>query len=64
MAGRSRRGAGLAVDPQRCGGGPIVFDDGHHKFALGAWWFMGLPEEVHAWIGRTAVAGGMVDGPR
>ena len=50
------------LDPARCGGGPIVFDDGHHKFAL-AWWFMGMPEEVHAWIGRTAVAGGMVDGP-
>ena len=50
------------LDPSRCGGGPIVFDDGHHKFAL-AWWFMGMPEEVHAWIGRTAVAGGMVDGP-
>jgi predicted dehydrogenase len=50
------------LDPARCGGGPIVFDDGHHKFAL-AWWFMGLPEEVHAWIGRTEIAGGMVDGP-
>ena len=50
------------LDPERCGGGPIVFDDGHHKFAL-AWWFMGMPEEVHAWIGRTAVDGGTVDGP-
>lgn len=50
------------LDPARCGGGPIVFDDGHHKFAL-AWWFMGLPEEVHAWIGTTAVEGGQVDGP-
>ncbi len=50
------------LDPSTCGGGPIVFDDGHHKFAL-AWWLMGMPEEVHAWIGRTEVAGGMVDGP-
>jgi predicted dehydrogenase len=50
------------LDPARCGGGPIVFDDGHHKFAL-AWWFMGLPDEVHAWIGRTPAEGGMVDGP-
>ena len=50
------------LDPARCGGGPIVFDDGHHKFAL-AWWFMGMPEEVHAWIGRTEIAGGTVDGP-
>jgi predicted dehydrogenase len=50
------------LDPGRCGGGPIVFDDGHHKFAL-AWWFMGMPEEVHAWIGTTPVEGGVVDGP-
>ena len=50
------------LDPERCGGGPIVFDDGHHKFAL-AWWFMGMPEDVHAWIGTTAVEGGTVDGP-
>ncbi|WP_136660755.1 Gfo/Idh/MocA family oxidoreductase [Nitratireductor sp. XY-223] len=34
------------------GGGPLVFDDGHHKFAL-AWHFMGNPEEVHAFIGST-----------
>ena len=50
------------LDPARCGGGPIVFDDGHHKFAL-AWWLMGMPEEVHAWIGTTPTAGGPVDGP-
>ena len=50
------------LDPATCGGGPIVFDDGHHKFAL-AWWFMGMPEELHAWIGRTEIAGGMADGP-
>lgn len=37
--------------PDKCGGGPLVFDDGHHKFSL-AWYFMGLAEEVHAWIGR------------
>jgi predicted dehydrogenase len=24
---------------------------------------MGMPEEVHAWIGRTEIAGGTVDGP-
>ncbi|HMR31483.1 MAG TPA: Gfo/Idh/MocA family oxidoreductase [Geminicoccaceae bacterium] len=50
------------LDPATCGGGPIVFDDGHHKFAL-AWWFMGMPDEVHAWIGRTEIEGGIVDGP-
>ncbi len=36
----------------RSGGGPLVFDDGHHKFAL-AWHFMGAPSEVHAFIGST-----------
>lgn len=41
------------------GGGPLVFDDGHHKFAL-AWHFMGNPEAVHAFIGETETAGGSV----
>lgn len=41
--------------PDQCGGGPLVFDDGHHKFSL-AWYFMGLAEEVHAWIGATEIA--------
>ena len=36
----------------KSGGGPLVFDDGHHKFAL-AWHFMGNPEEVHAFIGHV-----------
>lgn len=39
-------------DRSQNGGGPLVFDDGHHKFAL-AWHFMGNPEEVHAYIGQT-----------
>lgn len=39
------------------GGGPLVFDDGHHKFAL-AWHFMGDPEEVHAFIGSTQTEDG------
>ena len=39
-------------NPETSGGGPLVFDDGHHKFAL-AWHFMGEPEEVHAFIGYT-----------
>ena len=47
-------------NPETCGGGPIVFDDGHHKFAL-AWHFMGGPaEEVHAWIGETELSPGEV----
>ena len=41
------------------GGGPLVFDDGHHKFAL-AWHFMGQAEEVHAWISHTTAADGFV----
>ena len=45
------------------GGGPLIFDDGHHKFSL-AWHFMGEPEEVHAFIGRTRHAdGSMLDAP-
>lgn len=46
-------------DPEKCGGGPLVFDDGHHKFAL-AWQFMGLAEEVHAWIGEMELMPGRV----
>ena len=41
--------------PEQSGGGPLVFDDGHHKFAL-AWHFMGEPEEVHAFIGHSETA--------
>jgi predicted dehydrogenase len=46
-------------DYAKNGGGPLVFDDGHHKFAL-AWHFMGMAEEVHAWIGQTEIAPGML----
>ncbi len=46
-------------NPQTYGGGPLVFDDGHHKFAL-AWHFMGLAEEVHAWIGAMELMPGRV----
>ncbi|HEX2981154.1 MAG TPA: Gfo/Idh/MocA family oxidoreductase [Anaerolineaceae bacterium] len=49
-------------NPEECGGGPLVFDDGHHKFSL-AWHFMGLADEVHAWIGSTPVADGYLDSP-
>lgn len=45
------------------GGGPLVFDDGHHKFAL-AWHFMGMPSDVHAFIGQTEVFKGIyLDAP-
>lgn len=52
-------------DMEKSGGGPLVFDDGHHKFALG-WFFMGMAEQVHAWIGQTELmpgSGMMVDSP-
>jgi predicted dehydrogenase len=41
----------------QCGGGPMVFDDGHHKFAI-AWHFLGLPSLVHSFIGSTVVGPG------
>ncbi len=49
-------------DPERCGGGPLVWDDGLHKFAL-AWHFFGLAEETHAWIGKTDIGGLVLDAP-
>lgn len=54
-------------DQAKSGGGPLVFDDGHHKFSL-AWYFMGGPaEEVHAWIGslEAPLGGevGVIDSP-
>jgi predicted dehydrogenase len=49
-------------DPGTCGGGPLCFDDGHHKFSL-AWFFMeGIAEEVHAWIGSTPFTDGEATG--
>ena len=51
------------LNPKECGGGPLVFDDGHHKFALG-WHFMGMAEAVHAWIGSTEISpGNFLDAP-
>lgn len=50
-------------DTSRCGGGPLVFDDGHHKFAI-AWYLMGPPQDVHAWIVEREVApGAYLDAP-
>ena len=46
-------------DIDQIGGGPLVLDDGHHKFAL-AWHFMGPAEEVHAWISHTTAPDGFV----
>lgn len=50
------------LDPAACGGGPLVFDDGHHKFAL-SWLYCGPAQSVHAWIGETESAVGPLDAP-
>ena len=42
-------------DRDKCGGGTMIFDDGHHKFAL-ACYLGGVPESVFAWIGSTTIA--------
>lgn len=54
--------AAWRLDPERCGGGPLVFDDGLHKFSI-FWSLLGIASEVHAWIGATEVEGGALDSP-
>jgi predicted dehydrogenase len=39
-------------DASRCGGGPAVFDDGHHMFAI-AMHLVGPIARVHSWIKTT-----------
>ncbi|MBL8930681.1 MAG: Gfo/Idh/MocA family oxidoreductase [Kineosporiaceae bacterium] len=48
------------LDPDRCGGGPLVFDDGHHKFAT-AWYLAGPAQRVYADVG--AWQGSAIDSP-
>lgn len=45
------------MNEEICGGGPLVFDDGYHKFSL-ARYLMGDIEKVSAWIDRTDVIPG------
>lgn len=56
---------GWAVDPatwawrmeeSKSGGGELVFDDGNHKFSI-ARYFMGEPESVFAYIGKSMMEG-------
>lgn len=47
-------------DRARCGGGPLLFDDGHHKFAI-VWYLLGLASQVHAFAGVSA--DGLWDAP-
>lgn len=48
------------LKPEECGGGPLVFDDGHHKFAV-AWHFLGAVNSVFAAIGNWKGTG--IDSP-
>lgn len=45
------------MEEETCGGGPLVFDDGYHKFSV-AKYLMGDVEKVTAWIDRTEVIPG------
>lgn len=56
------RAAEWRFDPDRNGGGPLVFDDGLHKFSI-FWSLLGVADQVHAWIGSTPVEGGTLDSP-
>lgn len=47
-------------DNSKSGGGPQVFDDGHHKFAS-AWYLHGFPSTIHAFIGNSF--NGVLDSP-
>ncbi|MEI6624376.1 MAG: Gfo/Idh/MocA family oxidoreductase [Actinomycetes bacterium] len=47
-------------DTAKSGGGPQVFDDGHHKFSS-SWYLHGFPQTVHAFIGASF--GGALDSP-
>jgi predicted dehydrogenase len=47
-------------DADKSGGGPQVFDDGHHKFSS-AWYLHGFPKTVHAFIGSSF--NGVLDSP-
>lgn len=48
------------LNPAECGGGPLVFDDGHHKFAV-AWHFLGGVSEMFSSIGNWENTG--IDSP-
>lgn len=46
------------MEEATCGGGPLVFDDGYHKFSI-ARYLMGDVEKVTAWIDTTDVIPGV-----
>lgn len=47
-------------DAAQSGGGPQVFDDGHHKFAS-TWYLHGMPQAIRGFIGASF--GGVLDSP-
>lgn len=40
------------VDHNLSGGGPVLFDDGYHKYSI-ALWFFGDIDEIYAWVDYT-----------
>jgi predicted dehydrogenase len=46
------------LDEDKCGGGPMLFDDGHHKFAV-AWHFLGMPARVNTFLQPTVLGPGV-----
>ena len=40
------------INWQASGGGPLLFDDGYHKYSL-ALYFFGEVEEIYAWVDFT-----------
>lgn len=44
------------MEESKSGGGELVFDDGNHKFSI-ARYFMGEPESVFAYIGKSIMEG-------
>jgi predicted dehydrogenase len=50
------------MEEKTCGGGPLVFDDGFHKFSL-AYHFLGKPEKVFAFIDSTPIQGEKYEKP-
>lgn len=54
---------GWRFDPEKCGGGPLIWDDGYHLFSL-ARFLMGEVEKVYAWIDSTEILPGVfLDAP-
>lgn len=42
------------LDEEQCGGGPICWDDGYHKWSI-ARWYLGDVDSVFGWIDKTGL---------